>query len=116
MKFKTQYNTKPSPPELGGGEKLVETAGYIPAHKQINNLINAGQRLVAARAEMYDFPDGAIDENFNDPTRNGNFDLADASQLALQVEAHLRRPQAHQTSSSGDTGSTSEPTEVIEQA
>lgn len=90
MKFKTQYNTKPSPPELGGGEKLVEVAGYIPAHKQINNLINAGQRLAAARAEMYDFPDGEIDENFNDPTRNGNFDLADATQINLEMEAKAR--------------------------
>ena len=90
MKFKTQYNTKPSPPEVGGGEKLVEVAGYIPAHKQINNLINAGQRLVAARAEMYDFPDGEIDENFSDPTRNGNFDLADATQINLQMETKAR--------------------------
>lgn len=90
MKFKTQYNTKPSPPELGGGEKLVETAGYIPAHKQIENLLMAGQRLFAARTEMYDFPYGEIDEDFNDPTRSGNFDLADATQISLQMEAKAR--------------------------
>lgn len=65
-------------------------AGYIPAHKQIYNLINAGQRLVAARAEMYDFPGGEIDENFSDPTRNGNFDLADATQINLQMETKAR--------------------------
>jgi len=116
MKFKTQYNTKPSPPELGGGEKLVETAGYIPAHKQIENLLMAGKRLVSFR-EQYDFTgDKEIDESFTDPTRARNFDLADASQLALQVEENLRRPQAEQASSSGDTGSTPEPPKVSEQA
>ena len=88
MKFKTQHNTKPSPPEIGGGEKLVETAGYIPAYKQIENLLMAGKRLVSYR-EQYDFT-GEIDEDFNDPTRNGNFDLADATQINLQMEAKAR--------------------------
>ena len=114
MKFKTQFNAKPSPPELGGGEKLVEVAGYIPAHKQIDNLLMAGKRLVSYR-EQYDYTgDDVIDENFTDPTRASNFDLADASQLALQVEANLQRSQARQARSTGDTGGTPEPPEVSE--
>ena len=114
MKFKTQYNTKPSPPELGGGEKLVEVAGYIPAHKQIDNLLKAGKRLMSYR-EQYDFTgDDKIDEYFNDPTRARNFDLADASQLGLQAEENLRRSQAQQINSSSDSGSAPEPPEVTE--
>jgi len=60
----------------------VETAGYIPADKQIESFIVAGRRLDQARKEMYDFgPDEEVPDDFIDPTRNGSFDLADAAQL-----------------------------------
>ena len=48
-------------------------------------MIMAGQRLRSYRAEQFDFPDGEIDESFSDPTRSGNFDLADGTML----EAYL---------------------------
>lgn len=78
-------------PEFNSGKKLVETAGYIPAQKRIENLMLAGQRLVAHRMELYDCPAGeTFDEDLPcDPTRSGDFDLADGTQMALGVNARL---------------------------
>ena len=69
----------------------TEQAGYIPPQIQIENMILAGERLNQSRKELYDFtsPD-EIDEDAFDPTRRGNFDLADASQMAMQTEMSLR--------------------------
>ena len=54
-------------------------------------MILAGERLNQTRKEMYDFssPD-EIDEDAYDPTRRANFDLADASQMAMETEMSLR--------------------------
>ena len=89
MRFNTQYDRIKQPPESNSGITLVERAGYIPAQQRIENLMLAGQRLVQARKELYDFPDGKIDHNFSDPTRSKNYDLADAFQDGLKVEARL---------------------------
>ena len=71
-------------------ESETEQAGYIPPKVQIENMILAGQRLDHARSQ-YDFEsEEDIDEDLIDPTRSGNFDLADATQSALGVEARLR--------------------------
>ena len=70
---------------------LTEQAGYIPPQEQIESMILAGQRLNEARASQYDFAsEDDIDEDASDPTRRGNFDLADASQLAMETEMSLR--------------------------
>lgn len=71
--------------EPGGGKRITEAAGYIPADKQIEAFMLAGQRLAAARKELYDFSDGVEDESFYDPTRSPNYDLADASQAGIAV-------------------------------
>ena len=71
-------------------ESETEQAGYIPPKVQIENMILAGQRLDKARSQ-YDFEsEEDIDEDLIDPTRSGNYDLADATQSALAVEARLR--------------------------
>lgn len=80
MKFYSKYSRPPKQHEKGGGKRITESAGYIPAKKQIENIIAAGERLVAYREGMYDFPDGK-DNGFNDPSRDPNFDMADASEL-----------------------------------
>ena len=69
----------------------TEQAGYIPPQIQIENMILAGERLNQTRKDMYDFssPD-EIDEDAYDPTRRANFDLADASQMAMETEMSLR--------------------------
>lgn len=87
-----------NPPELdlesGGGEKLVEAAGYISAEEQILSMLNAGVRLDESRKELYDF-EGDIDDHISfdsvgfDPTRMPGFDPADASALARVVDQRL---------------------------
>ena len=69
----------------------TEQAGYIPPQVQIENMMLAGQRLDQSRKAMYDFAsEDEIDEDASDPTRRGNFDLADASQMAMETEMSLR--------------------------
>lgn len=89
MEFATHYKRKRQAPESNSGKSNVERAGYIPTKKRIENLMLAGQRLVESRREEYDFPDGKIDENFSDPTRSPNFDLADATALSRAVDSRL---------------------------
>lgn len=94
MKFNVQHNyTKHSQPEQNHAKCLVEKAGYISAQKRIESMILAGQRLVDYRKNQFDFPDGKIDEDFDDPTRIKSFDLADATQLQLRTEASLKARQ-----------------------
>lgn len=88
--FYTQFKRPTERLEFNEGPKITETAGYIPAKQQIENLILAGQRLAEYREENYDFgKDDEIDEDFTDPTRSPNYDLADASQDALSVSRRL---------------------------
>ena len=68
----------------------TEQAGYIPATKQIENMILAGQRLDASRLQFDFASEDEIDEELCDPTRSGNFDLADASQAQIAVQQSLR--------------------------
>lgn len=102
VKFKTHYNASEFPKvyDKTGGEKMVETAGYISAKQRIENMILAGQRLNAYREEMYDINgEKYADPNFDpdelpiDPTRSGNYDLADAFQQGLQVSNSIRDRQ-----------------------
>lgn len=105
MDFVTPYNYSPPAPEMfegERGEKLVETEGYVSAQVQIENMIYAGQRLESSR-RGYDFDSDEIDEDYYDPTRAQNFDMADATQLKLQadsaVKAYREALKASQTAS-----------------
>ena len=72
----------------------TEQAGYIPPQIQIENMILAGERLNQSRKEQYDFASAdEIDEDAYDPTRSGNFDLADATRLAMEAEASIAESQ-----------------------
>ena len=63
------------------------------------------------RENQYDFPSGEdIDEDIYDPTRSGNFDLSDASQMQFEAnerlrEQRLKASQTVQEASGGDSGS-----------
>jgi len=71
------------PPVLGEknhGRNKVERAGYISAKRQIESMINAGQRLEAYRKENYHFKD---DEELPDEdiySMPNDYDASDASQ------------------------------------
>lgn len=81
-----KYNTPPIQKEKGGGESMTEIEGYVSSKDKIMSLISAGRRLVAARADQFDFPDGE-DNGAMDPTREPNFDLADASMLYNDIQS-----------------------------
>lgn len=86
-----------SKPEINSGETLVETAGYIPAKKKIENMILAGQRLVEYRKSQFDFEDHkSIDEDYYDPTRNKNLDMAEAFQMSDSATRRLKAFQKAQ--------------------
>lgn len=100
MGFKTQYDRKDvktaeEKPEKG---TMVETAGYMTAEQRITSLINAGQRLTDYRKAHYDIQDGEeIPPDIQpDPTRAGNFDLADATMLKSQTTHNLTQAAKEQ--------------------
>jgi len=93
--FNTPYNmTKKTPPEINSGELKVDSLGYMPAKKRIENMMLAGQRLKDYRQSTYDFPDGKIDTKYQNPQRSLNYDLADAFQDGLQIDAKLSSQDA----------------------
>lgn len=78
-------------PEENSGESLVEKAGYVSAQKRIENLILAGHRLQEYRKSQFDFEsEQELDEDFSDPTRAKNFDLADGFQLEYYTNQKLK--------------------------
>lgn len=82
MEFNTAFNRVLDPGEVNSGEMITETAGYVPAEKQIMSMIMAGQRLKEARREEFDFAaDEKVPDDFIDPTRSPGFDLADGSRI-----------------------------------
>lgn len=101
LEFQTKYvgvnDAKAKPPtyEKLSSELLTEQAGYVPPKIQIENMILAGRRLNEARLNQFDFPnEESIDENASDPTRSGNFDLADASQMYFDAVERLSAQEA----------------------
>lgn len=87
-----QFNNRPMLElEPGGGDVVVETAGYISTERSIRELMEAGQRLVESRADYYDLVDGQDDGRPIDPTRSGSFDLADATLLKRRGKAEQDR-------------------------
>lgn len=88
MVFNTRENRIKKNYEVNSGRVVVEQAGYISKQKRIDNIIAAGQRLIMARSEMYDYPPG-VEPDINapmDPTRRKDFDLADASMLLNTIQ------------------------------
>lgn len=81
-----QFHRPPVVEEMNDGVSEVETAGYIPANKQIELLISSGERLAQYRKEMYDYQSEEEDDGALDPTRGPNFDLADASLLTRRLD------------------------------
>ena len=114
-KFKTQFQDELFDEEFeaGGGEEIVDAAGYVPAEQQILTMINAGIRLDENRKEMYDYegqvgPDTEFGDIGYDITRSPNIDPADISQLSLRLNARL----AEQAKAAEKAGAEKPPEEV----
>ncbi len=52
--FVTKWTFKESVQPLSDDNEIVETAGYVPRQKTIENLLLCGQRLIESRMEEYD--------------------------------------------------------------
>lgn len=91
MALQTRYRQDPLVLEAGGGEILVETAGYVPADIRIQEFIEAGIRLGEYRKEAYDFgADEEVDFSEADPLRSKAIDIAEVSTLAREVTKRLK--------------------------
>jgi len=90
--FNTKYKRKEVIGEINSGEIIVDKFDYVPPQVQINRMIQAGERLKIARREHYDFGnDEEVPDDFIDPTRAPDFDLADAS--AFQEAWELKKQE-----------------------
>lgn len=93
--FDTKYNRKPTEREKNLLPSKTEQVGYIPPKIQIENMILAGQRLSDSRMG-YEFGDNEdIPDDYIDPTRNPNFDLADASEMHNDVTERMKLSKAN---------------------
>ncbi len=65
---------------------IVETAGYVPREKTIENLILSGQRLLATRMEEYDGK--TVDEALENASvlRVNDFDIVDGINYLHQLQ------------------------------
>lgn len=103
MEFYTKYKRPLEEGEINDGISKVEKAGYVPAKVKIENLINAGQNLQQYRREQYDIGYGEkIDDNIAiDPTRKG-LDLAEASEIANEVDYRLKQAEIEASQRAND--------------
>lgn len=90
--FYDHYNRPKPVLEKGGGEDLVERGGYMPLHLKVEQLLEAGKRLIEYTSG-YDF-EGEIDEEYYPTTRQKGYDMADAFQDNQAVMAEIKRKAA----------------------
>lgn len=99
------FHRPPEAFEKVSDESITETAGYVPADRQIEDMMLAGKRLNEARAAQYDFPEGNDDGEFFDPTRSPAFDLADVSRLSRDVNNRLEKQAKEASEAKNKVGS-----------
>ena len=82
-----------SPEENSRVDDVVRD-GYVDTAVRVNQLIAAGEKLMASRGTQYDFADGAdvdIDDYECDPTRDPRYEDVDA---CMAVSAVMPRVQS----------------------
>lgn len=98
--FVTKFNAVPSAPERNSGVCKTEVAGYVPAKIKIEQMIQAGRRLREFRENDFDFEsEEDIEEDFEDPTRAKNFDMADMTEIGNSILARKREAKNLKTES-----------------
>lgn len=86
VKFKTQYTCEPFAGEHIGPEYCIDPTGYIPAKRQIENMLYAGQILDQSRLEDYDFREGEkLEYRKEFEVRRPDFDRVDASNFLSEL-------------------------------
>ncbi len=83
--FVTKFNFKPIVQPLFDETEVVETAGYVPREKTIENLLLCGQRLIESRMEEYDGETIEEAEKNAPISRVNNLDIIDSVALVEQL-------------------------------
>ena len=91
MRFNTHYDFVPVKQELYDDKEIVETAGYVPRQKTIENLIACGQRLSESRMEEFD--GSTVEEALENASvaRVNNFDYAESVDLLNKLSDEAER-------------------------
>ncbi len=78
MRFNSHYDFTPVKQDLIDETQKVETAGYVPRQRTIENLIACGQRLIESRMEEYD--GATVEEALENASvvRVNDFDIAES--------------------------------------
>ncbi len=94
MRFNKHYDFVPVKQELYDDTQIVETAGYVPRQKTIENLIACGQRLIESRMEEYDGCD--VEEALENASiaRVNNLDYAESVDLLNKLSDEAERNSA----------------------
>lgn len=109
MKFNKHYDFTPDEQALFDDREIVETAGYVPRQKTIENLIACGQRLVESRMEDYD--GSSVEEALENASvcRVADFDFAESVAYLDKLSDEAKRNNAGaKTSDSVQMSKTSE--------
>jgi len=86
MILHTRRTAKRVPDKMNTRSK-TETTGYAPQNLIIKEMQMAGQRLQDYREKHYDFNGtDIVPDDFIDPTRNSNFDLADGTRISRELK------------------------------
>ncbi len=83
--FVTKWNFKPIAQLLYDDKEIVETAGYVPRQKTIENLLLCGQRLIESRMEEFD--GRTVEEALENASvcRVNNLDFAESVDLLAKL-------------------------------
>ena len=85
MRFNSHYDFVPAKQELYDDKEIVETAGYVPRQKTIENLLLCGQRLIESRMEEFDGKN--VEEALENASicRVNNLDLAESLSVLAKL-------------------------------
>lgn len=94
MRFNTHYDFVPVKQDLFDEREIVETAGYVPRQKTIENLIACGQRLVDSRMEEFD--GSTVEEALENASvaRVNDFDFAESVAYLDKLSDEAQRNSA----------------------
>lgn len=109
--FVTRYTTEPFKGEKNNGQYLVDPTGYIPAKRQIENMLFAGRTLDQSRLEDYDFTKGdklEYREEFDLRSPDADFTTADKLMQNIAGRAAESKADTGSDNPSGDGASTSD--------
>lgn len=91
MRFNKPYDFVPVKQEFYDDTQIVETAGYVPRQKTIENLIACGQRLIESRLEEFDGADDKEALENASIARVNNFDYAESVDLLNKLSDEAER-------------------------